>query len=97
MAWQDENNQDRAEICQGFDGVHRHARPRTGIDVPVMHRMDMFVDRGLMQNEMHDVKVETLPQGKQRKQQNEPDGMRAKRQGSDQSVGVGPAQETLQN
>ena len=97
MAGQQQHNQDRTQVAERLDWVHRHARPRAGVNVAVMHCVHMLVDRGLVQGEVHHIKVKALPERQDRKQRDEPDGMGAKRQGVDQSAGIRPPQETFEH
>jgi transposase len=84
-----------ARIAESLKRVHRHARPGVGIDVTVVHCVDIFVDVRLVQDEVYDVKVEALPQRQDRKQYDEPDEMGAERQRADRAAGVRPPHKTF--
>ncbi len=76
--------------------MHRHARPGPGVDVAVMHGVDVPVNEWLMQKQVNDVKVKALPKRQYREQQNEPHRLHSKAERADIVVRVHPAQETLE-
>ena len=65
-------NQHRAQEDCTFDRMHRHPRPRTDIDVSVMHAVDMGIDAAPMQKPVCHIEVRAVGKGDQHEQQNEP-------------------------
>ena len=54
-------DQDRPKKDEVLNGVHRHTRPRAHIDVTVMQRVDVFVEKRDMKKTMYPVEIEALP------------------------------------
>ena len=65
MRGNDKVDHDRSEKDHVLDGVHRQARPRSHVDVAMVQRMNMFVEKRNVKRTVNPVKIKTLPDGDQ--------------------------------
>mgnify|MGYP000288109396 CR=1 FL=1 len=72
MSRQHEKDQKTAEVEQMLNRVHRQAGPGADIDIPVVHRMHMPVQRRPVDQAMDQIEVDPLQQGQQREKQDKP-------------------------
>ena len=61
MAGEHTMDQKRGQVEQVLNGVHGEPRPRSNIDIAVVHWMDMLIDERHVQKPMHPVKMKRRP------------------------------------
>ena len=68
----DQVDQNRSEKDQVFDRVHRQARPWSHVNVAMVQRMDMFIQKRDVERAVNPVKIKALPDRDQKEQCDEP-------------------------
>ena len=53
-------DEDRAKEYGAFQRVHRHARPRTNVNIAMVHAVNVLVDPLRVQEPMGQVKMRTV-------------------------------------
>ena len=86
---------DRSEKDQVFDRVHRQARPWSHVNVAMVQRMDMFIQKRDVERAVNPVKIKALPDRDQKEQCDEPNRMRSLCQYGGITVGHCPEHQHL--